>query len=107
MRFDHVEGHLGDDRDGLLPEIDIELTPHVSRAGLRWNTRGRHRHNSTSPVTTDDQLLPWGSVRRAGRERRGAATGRGKPILLAQLVEEVEDLTQSLEVQSGAESGPL
>jgi len=75
MRFHHVEGHLGYDRDGLLPAIDIELTPHVNRAGLRWNTRGRHRHNSTSPITTDDQFLPSGSVRRAGREcgvlRRG------------------------------------
>ena len=92
MRFDHVEGHLGDHRDGLLPEIDVELTPHVSRAGPRWNTSGRHRHTSTSPVTTDDQLLPWGSVRRA-------ATGRGKPIFLAQLAQEVQDLTQPLEVQ--------
>ena len=75
MRFHHVEGHLGYDRDGLLPAMDIELTPHVNRAGLRWNTRGRHRHNSTSPITTDDQFLPSGSVRRAGREcgvlRRG------------------------------------
>ena len=75
MRFDHVEGHLGDDRDGLLPAIDIELTPHVSRAGLRWNTRGRYRHDSTSPVTTDDQLLPGGSVRRAGRASVGGCDG--------------------------------
>lgn len=34
----------------------------------------------------------------------GAAAGRGKPIFLAQLVPEVQDLTQSLEVQEG-ESG--
>jgi hypothetical protein len=71
IRFDHVEGHMGHDRDGLFPEIDIELTPHVSRAGLRWNASERHRHTSTSPVTTDDQLLPGGSVRRAARERGG------------------------------------
>ena len=75
MRFHPVEGHLGYDRDGLLPEVDIELTPHVNRAGLRWNTRGQHRHNRTSPITTDDQFLPWGSLRRAVREwgvlRRG------------------------------------
>jgi hypothetical protein len=76
-RFDHVEGHLGHDRDGLLPEIDIELTPHVSRAGLRWNASGRYRHTSTSPVTTDAQLLPGGSVRRAGRARRGLRRGLG------------------------------
>jgi hypothetical protein len=56
---------MGHDRDGLLPEIDIELTPHVSRAGLRRHASGRYRHTSTSPVTTDDQLLPGGSVRRA------------------------------------------
>jgi len=31
----------------------------------------------------------------------GAATGRGKPIFLAQLAQEVKDLTQSLEVQEG------
>src|SRR2546427_13296218 len=68
MRFHHVEGHLGYDRDGLLPAIDIELTPHVNRAGLRWNTRGRHRHNSTSPITTDDKCLSLVSLRRAGRE---------------------------------------
>jgi len=78
MRFHQVEGHLGYDRDGLLPAIDIELTPHVNRAGLRWNTRGRHRHNRTSPVTTDDQFLPLGSVRRAGRERGALRRGLGK-----------------------------
>jgi len=77
-RFDHVEGHLGHDRDGLLPEIDIELTPHMSRAGLRWNASGRYRHTSTSPVTTDDQFLPLGSVRRAGRERGALRRGLGK-----------------------------
>jgi len=43
MRFHHVEGHLGYDRDGLLPAIDIELTPPVNRAGLRWNASGRYR----------------------------------------------------------------
>ena len=32
---------------------------------------------------------------------RRAATGRRKPIVLAQLVQEVQDLTQSLEVQEG------
>ena len=32
---------------------------------------------------------------------RGAATGHGKPIILAQLVQEVQDLTQSLEVHEG------
>ena len=32
---------------------------------------------------------------------RGAATGCGKPIILAQLAQEVQDLTQSLEVQEG------
>jgi len=31
----------------------------------------------------------------------GAAPGLGKPILLAQLVEELQDLTEPLEVQSG------
>jgi hypothetical protein len=77
MRFHHVEGHLSHDRDGLLPEMDIELTPHVNRAGLRWNTSGRHRHTSTSPVTTDDQLLPGGSVRWGGRPRRGLDRGLG------------------------------
>ena len=75
MRFHPVEGHLGYDRDGLLPAMDIELTPHVHRAGLRWNTRGRQRHTSTSPITTDDQCLPGGSVRRAGRE--GGVLRRG------------------------------
>jgi hypothetical protein len=63
MRFHHVEGHLGYDRDRLLLAMDIELTPHVHRAGLRGNTRGRHRHTRTSPITTADQCLPWGSVR--------------------------------------------
>jgi hypothetical protein len=29
---------------------------------------------------------------------RGTATGSGKPILLAELLEEVDELTQSLEV---------
>jgi len=77
MRFHHVEGHLGYDRDGLLPEIDSELTPHVNRAGLRWNTRGWHRHNRTSPITTDDQFLPWGSLRRAVRERGVLRRGVG------------------------------
>ena len=99
MRFHHVEGHLGYDRDGLLPAIDIELTPHVNRAGLRWNTRGRHRHNSTSPITTDDQFLPVGQFTPSRARAWGAATGRGKPIVLAQLAQEVQDLTQSLEVQ--------
>jgi len=31
----------------------------------------------------------------------GAAPGLGKPILLAQLVEELQDLPEPLEVQSG------
>ena len=32
---------------------------------------------------------------------RGAATGHGTPIIWAQLVQEVQDLPQSLEVQEG------
>jgi hypothetical protein len=71
MRFDKVEGHLGDDRDRLSPEIDIELMPHVGRTSARGNTSGRYCHARTSPVTTDNHVLPLGSLRRAGREREG------------------------------------
>jgi hypothetical protein len=98
MRFDKVEGHLGDDRDRLSPEIDIELMPHVGRASPRWNTSGRYCHDRTSPVTTDTHVLPLGSLRRAGRERGGVVAGLRKPIRLAELIQEVNNLTQSLEV---------
>jgi hypothetical protein len=29
LRLDEVEGHLGDYRDGLVPEMSIELMPHL------------------------------------------------------------------------------
>jgi hypothetical protein len=106
VRFDHVAGHLGNHRDGLLPEIDVALPPHLSRAGPRWNTSGRHRQTSPSPVTTDDQLLPWGRVRRAARAW-GAATALGKPLLLAQWVQELQELAQSLEGSAGEGGGAL
>jgi hypothetical protein len=43
--------------------------------------------------------LEQGTLSRA--RARGAATGHGKPIIWAQLVQEVQELTQSLEVQEG------
>ena len=46
-------------------------------------------------------MFAWGQFT-PGRARAWESTaGRGKPILLAQLVEALQDLTQSLEVQSG------
>jgi len=27
--LDHIEGHLGDHRDGLVAPIGVELTPHL------------------------------------------------------------------------------
>ena len=71
IRLDTVEGHLGDDRDRLSPAIDIELMPHGGRVSPWWNPSGRSCHDRTSPVTTAHQVVPVGSVRLAGRERRG------------------------------------
>jgi hypothetical protein len=46
-------------------------------------------------------VVAWGQCTPGRTRASGAAPGLGKPILLAQLVEELQDLTQSLEVQSG------
>src|SRR5262249_11018883 len=72
-----VEGHLGNDRNSLSPEIAIELMPHVGRVSLRWHTSGRYGHDSTSPVTMDHQVVLLGSLRLAGRACRGVWRGGG------------------------------
>jgi hypothetical protein len=46
-------------------------------------------------------MVAWGQCTPGMRRASGAALGLGKPILLAQLVEELKDLTEPLEVQSG------
>jgi hypothetical protein len=68
LRLNEVEGHLGDYRDGLVPERGIELMPPLGGVSFRWKTRGRDRQNSTSLITTGAQGLPLRSGRRTARE---------------------------------------
>src|SRR5712691_8679318 len=106
-----------------LETVRNAFSPSGRPSGLRprWPVAcDRHRADSTressrTPVERERTVSPyqhlpshhgcsvvvWGQFTTGRTRASGAAPGLGKPILLAQLVEELQDLTQSLEVQSG------